>query len=209
MSRISGVMFIIDDDERTRAKQQAMLDVDESYAKRWVTTMRELVDEGLADQEFTERRMSALKLWEKGRKREQRHLHYAYDPRRRNPKLIERDIEKLREKLDAGMARIAARKAAREAEAASNAEPATAEDVKRRPADRGPAKARPATKRTPVRSLDGIPPSTIEMMCADLGVASLEYMTDDDVRHGYVINLHLTEEQAQNYVDILNGKPNV
>jgi hypothetical protein len=207
MGRISGAMFIIDDAERTQAKQHAMLEIDEAYAARWVKTMRELVAEGLEDEEFTMRRMGSLKLWEKGRKREQRHLHYSYDPRRRNPKLVQADMDKEREKIHARAAELEARIAGREFEDLGTEPRAPKGSVSHTiPQIRVPVRTPMVAKRKPVRSLEHLPAGTIKMISQDVETEALEYMTDDEVRRGYMQNLNLTEEQAQQYVDILNGK---
>lgn len=86
--------WVVNDERRLRAKQQEQLELDEQYAMDWVATMRTLVAQELADQEFTEQRMDLLKRWEQARKRDQHNLHYKYDPRRRNPKLVARDIDR-------------------------------------------------------------------------------------------------------------------
>jgi hypothetical protein len=102
----NGVKWIINDVDRVRAKQSEMLDIDERTSARWLETMRALVAEELSDEEFTVRRMAALKSWEKGRKLDQAQLHYRYDPRRRNPKLVEREVRKQLDKVREKFARL-------------------------------------------------------------------------------------------------------
>lgn len=77
--------------DRARAKQVEMLQADLEHAVQWVDTMQALVDEHLPDEEFTVRRLTALKDWEKSRHRVQKALHYRYDPLQRPKHLIERD----------------------------------------------------------------------------------------------------------------------
>ncbi|MEF2977277.1 hypothetical protein [Subtercola sp. YIM 133946] len=134
----AGVMWIDSDEQRVRAKQLEMLAIDERSAEQWVNAMRELVSENLGDEEFTLKRMARLHAWEKQRKREQHNLHYKYDPRRRNPKLVERDtrrqIEAWRRRLDEKGAQLRALPAL----AAVEQPPHTQQPPTRRSAHRGP-----------------------------------------------------------------------
>jgi len=81
------------------AKQRDMLAADVTFALRWVDTMIELVANHLPADEFVAKRMAALKDWERARKREQKAIHYRYDPLRRPKRLVERDTERARSEL--------------------------------------------------------------------------------------------------------------
>jgi hypothetical protein len=76
-------------EERTRAFQFDMLQVDVDYAQQWIVTMAALVDQELEHEPFTERRMAALHDWEAKRKSDQAKLRYRYDPKRRPARLID------------------------------------------------------------------------------------------------------------------------
>jgi len=56
--------------------------------------MTEMVDRNLPDPEFTLARLEALKDWERGRKRRQKEINYAYDPLRRSRRLVMRDTDR-------------------------------------------------------------------------------------------------------------------
>ncbi|UFS58934.1 hypothetical protein [Subtercola endophyticus] len=199
------MMWIDGNEKRVRAKQLEMLSIDERSAEQWVNAMLELVSRNLGDEEFTKERMARLHAWEKQRKREQHNLHYKYDPRRRNPKLVERDtrrqLEVWRRRLDERSAQLAALTAATSTEPDRPAlmPPETPPAPQPRPA---------ARERTPVRSLDGVSAASIAMISADTGIAELEFATDDEIRREYMIGSGLDAETAQLYVDMLNKVAN-
>lgn len=93
------------------ALKRDMLRVDADFAIRWLDTMAELTAAPFHLGEFTNARMDALRAWEKARKREQKALHYRYDPRRRSRRLIERDtaLALTPDQLDAKLADVRAR----------------------------------------------------------------------------------------------------
>lgn len=92
-------------DEIRIAKQAAILEVDERFAGRWVTSMRQIVAQDLPEEDFTRARMAALSRWQRDRNLEQSRLNYRYDLGRRNHALVSRDteaqIEALRKKIHA------------------------------------------------------------------------------------------------------------
>jgi hypothetical protein len=187
-----NVLWILDDPERTRAKQSAMLDIDIKHNDQWIATMRALVAEELPDDQFTVKRMAALKAWERGRKRAQVALHYAYDPRRRNPELVKREmkrqIAKVKADVDAYMQR---RDGKAEPEANTTVSPIE--------------RATPLPKTTAAfqRPLEGINPTTVAMITADTGL-DVAHATDEQIIEAYVSLVGVTAEQAQGYVDVLH-----
>ena len=76
-------------DERSRAFQLDMLQVDIDYAVTWVNTMAALVEQRLEREPFTAQRMTALAEWERSRKLAQVRLRSRYDPKRRRADLID------------------------------------------------------------------------------------------------------------------------
>jgi len=91
-----------------------MLQIDSAHAASWVEQMQKLVDEELPDEEFTAKRMMLLKEWEKSRHREQKSLHYRYDPLKRSRRLVDRDVEKALAKARAVIAEHRAKLEARQ-----------------------------------------------------------------------------------------------
>jgi hypothetical protein len=55
-----------------------------------------------------EERLRLLRLWEHDRKRAQWRIHYRYDPNRRNPARLERDVAKMLERLEKRRAKVEA-----------------------------------------------------------------------------------------------------
>jgi hypothetical protein len=182
-----NLLWILDDPERTRAKQSAMLDIDIKHTDQWIAIMRELVAEELPDDEFTVKRMAALKVWERGRKRAQVALHYAYDPRRRNPELVKREMKR----------QLAKTKAQIEAHDARKVPP---EDLDALPDAIAPAAVTRAAGFH--RDLADVHPATIAMIQNDIGL-NPHTATDAEIVEGYVSILRLTPEDAQGYVDVL------
>lgn len=87
-----------DDDlleRRNTAKQREILKIDIEYAGQWIDTMAELAAKELPDAEFVATRITALHQWEKDRKREQKAIHYRYDPLRRSRRLVKRDTDRV------------------------------------------------------------------------------------------------------------------
>jgi hypothetical protein len=82
-------------EERTRAFQFDMLQVDVDYAQQWIVTMAALVDQELEHEPFTEQRMAALHKWEADRKNAQVRLRYRYDVSRRPARLIDESTRKV------------------------------------------------------------------------------------------------------------------
>ncbi|KAA9133713.1 hypothetical protein [Microbacterium caowuchunii] len=129
---------------RNRGKQAAILATDIEFAHQWVNTMTALVAQNLDDGEFVNARMAALKDWDRARKREQKAIHYRFNPLRRSRRLIERDtrqalsgptteqIAELRANLEAVRAEYAAR------QGQETSEPRT---TRPRPAQRAPRAA--------------------------------------------------------------------
>jgi hypothetical protein len=76
-------------EERVRAFQLDMLQLDIDYALNWVETMAALVDQRLAHDPFTEQRIEALKEWDRKRKLAQVRLRSQYNPKRRRADLID------------------------------------------------------------------------------------------------------------------------
>jgi transcriptional regulator of heat shock response len=81
--------------ERLIAKQWTMYETDERFSTEWIKTMHDLVKAHLDDKTFTERRMAALRDWERRRKLEQAHIHYRFDLGRRTHRLVDRDTKKV------------------------------------------------------------------------------------------------------------------
>lgn len=80
--------------DRDRALQYSTLAIDEKFAERWVKTMRDLVARELDSKTFMEAKMQALKIWTRDRKREQHNLNYKFNPARRNPRFVDRDVRR-------------------------------------------------------------------------------------------------------------------
>jgi hypothetical protein len=107
------------DEEILAAKQLETYAIDVNYALSWVTTMQQLVDEGLDDVDFTAKRMDKLRVWTKGRKLAQSRLRHRYDlTGRRKRHLVDRDARAIREtahaQIDAYKAKLAAQRQALE-----------------------------------------------------------------------------------------------
>lgn len=85
------VAWLPGNDRRVRAKQIAMLELDEIEARQWVETMRDLVAQNLPDRDFTTERMALLKQREVDRRSAQTALHWRFNAKRR-PDLLERDV---------------------------------------------------------------------------------------------------------------------
>lgn len=86
------------DEEVLAAKQLETYAIDVNYALSWVSTMEQLVAEGLDDVDFTAKRMEKLRVWTKGRKLAQARLRHRYDlTGRRKRHLVERDARAVRE----------------------------------------------------------------------------------------------------------------
>ncbi|RFA10390.1 hypothetical protein B7R54_15135 [Subtercola boreus] len=194
------------DTEITRAKQRAMLAVDVDQALTWHQTMLDLIAEELDDQDFTTRRMTALTISNRERKRAQARLHYKFDPRRRKAKLISADIAALRAKME-NQAKLWRERFTPEVIAATAA-------AVERPATPKP-RVRPSTRKAPVRrepmdepavftrTLDGIDPIDIRMIKADTRL-DLESATDEMVKSAYLAK-GTPADVADQYVALLNG----
>lgn len=187
----AGLRWVINDEERVRAKQADMVSIDVRFAIRWITTMRGLVDQNLGDQEFTKRRMEELALWTKDRKREGHNIHYRYDPRRRNPRLVERDIQRMKAKIGEHMAAL------REVDRLAQAPNPVIIAAPRPPAARVQTRA--------PRDLSKVPTAAIEMIVRDTGISQLEYVSDQVILQAYMARRRLPRDKAQQYVDLLNG----
>jgi hypothetical protein len=93
------------DEEVLAAKQLETYAIDVNYALSWVTTMEQLVAEGLDDIDFTAKRMDKLRVWTKGRKLAQARLRHRYDlTGRRKRHLVDRDARAIRETAHAQIA---------------------------------------------------------------------------------------------------------
>ncbi|ASD21485.1 hypothetical protein B7495_04760 [Cryobacterium sp. LW097] len=82
-------------EERLRAFQMDMLQVDVDYAVEWIDTMAALVGQHLDHEPFTEKRIAALHKWEADRKNAQVRLRYRYDVSRRPARLIDESTRKV------------------------------------------------------------------------------------------------------------------
>lgn len=203
---VARVEWIFNDETRVAAKQAEMLMIDLRAFSRWAESMEALIAERLPDKDFTERRMEALRAWEKERKRAQRNLHYKYDPRRRDPELIERDIRATRNKLAQARVQLDAYTARRQAKA--SAMPDEVEPTPSKP--RRARVERPLVRRDLpglpdlpfLRSLAGIDESVLEAVMEAAGVDDLTTITDDELR---VAIVERGSESAQIYIDALNA----
>ncbi|MCU1598538.1 MAG: hypothetical protein JWQ47_2277 [Glaciihabitans sp.] len=191
------------DEDRTHAKQLEMLSIDERYAERWVTTMRGLVARRLGNEAFVAKRMALLHRWEKDRKREQHNLHYKYDPLRRNPRLVDRDVKTTTAALRARYEEIIELRLERE----EDREDVHQVDTLAGETSMGSAGPTPSKTDKPlVRSLNGISPTIIELVSTDTGITKLQYATDDEVRQAFLRNVTgINDAGIQNYLDMLNG----
>jgi hypothetical protein len=220
-----------------RALQQATLDLDEEFATRWVTTMREIVAQELDHETFIITKLTALKQWTRDRKREQHNLGYKFNPSRRKPHLVERDvnrrIEALRRKLEEGSERLRELAAATDEPVADvstttaalipldpNDEAQGFREVRedraqlareaREEARRQQRKAALDASATPVRSLEAIDQHFLRMVASDLRVTvdELANVSNSTVIDYYTRVRRLSIENVQRlYVDVLAGKP--
>ncbi|HEY4269072.1 MAG TPA: hypothetical protein VGM94_12860 [Galbitalea sp.] len=197
----------LNDRDRIRAKQLAMLDADIREDAEWETTMRQLVDANLGDLEFTEQRMAALKVRLKRRKREQAAIHYAYDPRRRRADLIEREIKKQMLGLAAKMekspdatAQATAQKLRERADDMARPPVHTREELNERQAPRRTG-GRPI-----LRSLEHVDPVMIRMISGDTGIPDLRFANDDDILNAYLAQ-GIELAVAKQYLATLTAAP--
>jgi hypothetical protein len=202
---VARVEWIFNDETRVAAKQAEMLTIDLLAFSRWADTMEALMGEELSDKDFTERRMEALKAWEKERKRAQRNLHYKYDPRRRDPQRIERDIRAIKVKLERARVALEEYKARRNVNVWE--EPDDAPTATRKP--RTPRVEKPLIRRDLpdlpfVRSLSGIDETVIDMVKDAAGIDDLTTVTDDDLRVALVEH-GIPNDATQMYIEALNA----
>ncbi|MFB2596593.1 hypothetical protein ACEXQE_02260 [Herbiconiux sp. P17] len=186
-----GLRWVIGDEERVWAKQADMVSIDVRFAIRWVTTMQGLVDQELDDKEFTKRRMEELALWTKDRKREGHNIHYRYDPRRRNPRLVDREVRRMNEKIAGHVA------AFKELERLAQAPHPVAIEAPRPPVARVQKRAS--------RDLSKVPKAAVEMISKDTGIGELQRASDEAILQAYMTRRRLPRDKAQHYVDLLNG----
>lgn len=107
------IQIPLTDEEVLAAKQLETYAIDVNYALSWVTTMEQLVAEGLDDVDFTAKRMDKLRLWTRSRKLAQSRLRHQFDlTGRRKRHLVDRDARAVREnahdQIDAWRAKLAA-----------------------------------------------------------------------------------------------------
>jgi hypothetical protein len=202
---VARVEWIFNDETRVAAKQAEMLTIDLLAFSRWADMMEALMGEELSDKDFTERRMEALKAWEKERKRAQRNLHYKYDPRRRDPQRIERDIRAIKVKLERARVALEEYKARRNVNVWE--EPDDAPTATRKP--RTPRVEKPLIRRDLpdlpfVRSLSGIDETVIDMVKDAAGIDDLTTVTDDDLRVALVEH-GIPNDATQMYIEALNA----
>ncbi|TXN29308.1 hypothetical protein [Lacisediminihabitans profunda] len=202
---VARVEWIFNDETRVAAKQAEMLTIDLRAFSRWAESMEALIAEELSDKEFTGRRMDALKAWEKDRKRAQRNLHYKYDPRRRDPARIERDIRAIRIKLAKQRVELDTHIARRQANVWAMPEEVDPAPAKaRRPRVEKPLVRRDLPELPFLRSLNGVDEAVIEMVKDAAGIEDLTGTTDDElwtalVEHG------IPTASTQMYIDALNA----
>jgi hypothetical protein len=203
-----------------KALQRATLQLDEEFAERWVATMRKLVAEELDMPSFIERKMAELRQWTRDRKREQHNLNYKFDPVRRKPRLVERDVQRqlemISEKLrpyfeiaglrsDRGSTDLIAVDSADEAQGFREA-PSLKAQAAREARERARRAARKeqlrAERAAPpaVRTLDGLNPALAHLIANDMGVKDLSTVTDEMIVRNYMMS-GLSEAEAQQYVD--------
>jgi hypothetical protein len=202
---VARVEWIFNDETRVAAKQAEMLTIDLLAFSRWADMMEALMGEELSDKDFTERRMEALKAWEKERKRAQRNLHYKYDPRRRDPQRIERDIRAIKVKLERARVALEEYKARRNVNVWE--EPDDAPTATRKP--RTPRVEKPLIRRDLpdlpfVRSLSGIDETVIDMVKDAAGIGDLTTVIDDDLRVALVEH-GIPNDATQMYIEALNA----
>lgn len=202
------------DGPRAHAKQLQMLEADMAHALCWVEIMQQLVDEGLPDEEFTLRRLTALKDWEKSRHREQKALHYRYDPLKRRRDLIERDVDKAiartKERLAELRIKLEARKVAVQAAAAA-AHPEPVELTGQEPA-RAP-RAAPRTTSTARPSAPAMHPGLAELdkglrtMYDNLAPIDIATTPDDELRRIWAQrNPNMSAELIETVIAEINGE---
>jgi hypothetical protein len=202
---VARVEWIFNDKTRVAAKQAEMLTIDLLAFSRWADTMEALMGEELSDKDFTERRMEALRAWEKERKRAQRNLHYKYDPRRRDPQRIERDIRAIKAKLERAHVALEdykTRMGVNVWEEADEAKPTPSKP--RRPRVEKPLVRRDLPDLPFVRSLSGIDESVIDMVKDAAGIDDLTTVTDDDLRVALVEH-GIQNDAAQMYIEAMNA----
>jgi len=163
------VAWLPGNDRRVRAKQIAMLELDEIEARQWVETMRDLVTQNLPDREFTVKRMRLLKEREASRRSAQTKLHWRFNAKRR-PDLLERDVRtelaKTAEDLAEGLAEME-----KQIPTLKRARPVHARE-KRAPEPRG--LVRP-------RDLSRIDPNYLQQVQEMSGMADLSMETDKSI----------------------------
>ena len=82
-------------DDRARAEQAEMLQLDAEHFEIWLERMQQLNDEALPIAEFTARRMAAQKEWTRERKLAHARLRYRFDRRRRRDDMIDNDTREV------------------------------------------------------------------------------------------------------------------
>jgi hypothetical protein len=188
--------------DRDKALQQATLKLDEEFAERWVSTMRNIVARELDHDTFIATKMSALKRWNQDRKREQHNLGYRFDPTRRKPRLLERDVRlQLRQTQALIEAQLAGMEISDKGEPLVAIRPTDeARGFREPPVDRARLAIEAREERRRVerkklldaeaalkagRSLDGLDPVMAAMIAMDMGVANLSGATDEDILRHY------------------------
>lgn len=193
--------------ERSRAKQLEMLDIDVRAGAAWLATMRALVERNLSDQDFTAKRMAALKAWERGRKLKQHNLHYKYDLGRRRHGLVERDVKAQLANYQTLVTEATVRRGLVLSPPApeDDAQAAQACDVARGDA---PARTTRQVKATPpapaLRSLVNVDEKSLEMIAGDLPGIDLERATRAEIVDAYAL-IGVPADAATFYLGILDG----
>ncbi|GAA2947660.1 hypothetical protein GCM10010458_36600 [Microbacterium luteolum] len=201
------------DGPRARAKQLQMLEADVEHAVRWVETMQALVDEGLPDEEFTARRMMALKDWEKSRHRDQKTLHYRYDPLKRPKRLIERDIAKAEAETKKALAALGVKFEARQvgvsatlraAEGTPGRPPARTPSTRPVPRGRRPNPARPPALHPGLATLDRDTRAMYDNLAPDIDIATTP---DSELRRVWTERHEgMSADLIETVLDEINGR---
>ncbi|MCS5732380.1 hypothetical protein [Herbiconiux daphne] len=179
-----------------------MVSIDEGFAVRWVKFMRELLAENLDDVEFTRRRMAGLELWTRDRKREAHNLHYRYDPRRRNPRLIVRDMNALEAKIAAFRATFDAMAADSDGANQTRDAEATTKDAARAPRKLEAAPRTVEPSPPVIREMRYFDPKIEELVLRETGL-DVRYNTDQQVLDAYTRDGTFTPPQIQARADFL------
>ena len=203
------------------AKRAEMLEIDREMSAAWLAAMEKLMLLDLTDAEFTAERMLRLKRWTTERKRRQHNLHFKYDPTRRKPQLVNRDVARQMAKARAQLEAIWTlrpelapedwKSARDEVALALESSPERALTARQRPPHvpdhRVVADALPKPSSEGLRPHQVVPNAFEDMVRADIGIVDLNAATDKQILDAYATQTNTPEAAARWYLAKLRGRP--